>query len=262
MPTPELCPTCGQRVPHPDAKSRGARRRRRLVAAMVVALGLALVGGVAWLSGDALLHPAPSGWTRFTDAEGGYRVFLPGEPPDPPEGPLRALFAAKKPPAHGFPSHYSGTDKIQGLIESHPIQAGVPIPTDPEALVKYYAKLTTFDVRDKLTAVTLSGRTGAEARTYARGWSEEPPEDPEKRAVLPPEEMERAKEEYRAALASYEKRKPLRERQAQEARARGQCAVRYLLSTERRFYAITVTTAGGYADEAVLAIVRDSFVTR
>ncbi len=202
---------------------------------------VAVCGGGAYFYGEAILHPAPSGWATASNAEGRYRVFLPGvvtsHDQSQRNGQARGHYASLP----------SGNLRVH--IESWPVLAGTTLPTTPEDLFKLWGHvLAPWDRRETLVAVQLGGLPGAEVRTYHNdAWMEDKMRERRAFDWLPPEQKRQAE----AGLAA-----------GQAGRAHSEHKVVYLVATDRRFYVITATTTGGYADEGVLAILRDSFVIR
>ena len=238
-----------------------------LIAVAVVALlGLVgICGVVVLLFGETILHPAPSGWTTASDAEGRYRVFMPGKVTshDQAQRNGQAHGQAWTPPQ--FPGHYSFEDRIRVHVESRPVLAGAAVPTAPEDLVKLAEVATTeWEKREKLTPVRLGGRAGVELRTFHNdAWmDEQPPGVSPPPDWLPPAEKARQQEENREALADHAARKPERDRKAAAGRANGEHKVYYVVATEARLYVIEAAATGEYPEEGLLKILRDSFVIR
>lgn len=272
----------GARDDHEDRDEFDDRRRSRgespragrrglkllLIAGGVCALmGLvAVCGGGAYFFGDAILHPAPSGWTTASDAEGRYRVFLPGKVTshDQAQRNGQAPGQAYVPPLYRghFASLLSGS--LQVHIESRPVLAGATAPATPEDLFKLWGReMSPWDRRDTLVAVQLGGHPGAEVRTFHNdAWMDDRWRIPSIPDWLLPEEKRRREDQNREAEAEFAAGQAERDRKARAGRASGEHKVVYLVATSDRFYIISARTTGGYADEGVLAILRNSFVIR
>ena len=259
-------PRPGKPKPGKVKKSGGALKPLLIVVGVVALFGLVgICGGGVLLFGETILHPAPSGWTTASDAEGRYRVFMPGKVTshDQAQRNGQAHGQAWTPPQ--FPGHYSFEDRIRVHVESRPVLAGAAVPTAPEDLVKLADVATAeWEKREKLTPVRLGGRAGVELRTFHNdAWmDEQPPGVSPPPDWLPPAEKARQQEENRKTLADHAARKPERDRKAAAGRANGEHKVYYVVATEARLYVIEAAATGAYPQEGLLTILRDSFVIR
>ena len=250
-----------------EVRKSGGVLKPLLIAGGVCALlgTVAACGGGAYFFGGTILHPAPSGWATASDSEGRYRVFLPGEVTshDQAQRNGQAHGQAWVPPP--YRGHFSAEGRIRVHVESRPMLAGAAVPTAPEDLVKLADVATAgWEKREKLTPVRLGGRAGVELRTFHNdAWmDEQPPGVSPPPDWLPPAEKARQLEANRVTLADHAARKPERDRKAAAGRADAEHKVYYVVATEARLYVIVATATGGYADEGVLAILRNSFVIR
>jgi hypothetical protein len=247
-------------------KSGGALKPLLIAGGAVALLGLVgMCGGVSLIFGDTILHPAPSGWTTASDAEGRYRVFLPGEVTSHDQAQRNGQAPGQvwvPPPYRG---HFSVENRIRVHVESRPMLAGAAVPTAPEDLVELADVATAgWEKREKLTPVRLGGRAGVELRTFHNdAWmDEQPPGVSPPPDWLPPAEKARQQEENRKTLADHAARKPERDRKAAAGRANGEHKVYYVVATEARLYVIEAAATGAYPEEGLLKIFRDSFVIR
>lgn len=233
----------------------------------VVLFGLlAACGGGYLVFGESILHPAPSGWTTVSDSEGRYRIFMPGKAYSHEEtyrtgdSPIRTSIKPTN------PGHYCRSQGITFHVQSWPLLAGLSPPTTTEDLLKMSVSSTGIGInRDMLVAVQISGRPGAELRTYTNpNWvADTPPFTVPVPDSFPPAEKQRLEAANRKKLADHAAGQANRDRDNQAARRlSGQHTVRYIVSSEHRLYVIEATSVSEYPDEGLLKILRDSFVIR
>ncbi len=251
-----------------SAKSAKIGKKPLLIAGGVVVLFglLAACGGGYWAFGESILHPAPSGWTTVSDSEGRYRIFMPGKAYSHEEtyrtsdSPIRTSIKPTN------PGHYCRSQGITFHVQSWPLLAGLSPPTTPEELHKMCVSSTGIGRnRETLVAVQISGRPGAELRTYTNpNWmADTPPFIVPVPDSFPPPEKQRLEAANRKKLEDHAAGQAKRDRDNQLARRlSGQHTVCYIVASEHRLYVIDATTVSEYPEEGLLKILRDSFVIR